>query len=170
MRDVSLDVHHGECLGLIGRNGSGKTTLLKTISGVIEPDEGEVWTDGRITALHPGAGFRPDLSGMDNIYLNGSVLGLTRREILAARLRSRLKEGKLAEAQQLLDEFRQLQTQANLRRDLEQFRQQSRSPDRLTQTRIDKLLADAQKILLLKPLSDELLTQLTRELSAARSK
>lgn len=80
---VSLDVCEGESVGLIGRNGAGKSTFLRTISGVIEPDRGSVWADGRVTALHPGAGFRQDLSGRDNIYLSGAVLGLSEREIRA---------------------------------------------------------------------------------------
>jgi hypothetical protein len=95
---------------------------------------------------------------------------VARREILATRIRARLKEGKPAEAQQLLDDFRKLETQAELRRDLDLFRQRCSSSDRLTQARIEKLFTDAQKVLLLKPLSDELVTQLTREVAGARSK
>jgi hypothetical protein len=93
---------------------------------------------------------------------------VARREILAARFRARLKEGKLAEAQQLLDAFRKLESRADLNRDLNQYRQRAVAGDKLTQQRIDKLFADAQQMLLLRPLSDELLAQLTRELAAVR--
>jgi hypothetical protein len=94
---------------------------------------------------------------------------VARREILASRFRARLKSGQLAEAQQLLDDFRKMETRQELARDLDQYRQRISSPDRLTQLRIDKLFADAQKLLALRQLSDEMLGQLTRELSAARS-
>ena len=98
----------------------------------------------------------------------GALDLVARREILAARLRARLKEGQLDEAQALLDEFRRLPTQVDLARELDQQRRRVASPDRLTQERIDKLFVDAQQVLVLKPLSDELLNQLTRELSATR--
>jgi len=80
-----------------------------------------------------------------------------------------VKEGKIDEAQRLLDDFRRLETRNELSRDLDRYRQQATSSDKVTQGRIDKLFTEAQKLLLLKPLSDELLAQLTRELSAARA-
>jgi hypothetical protein len=88
---------------------------------------------------------------------------VARREILAARIRARLKEGQLDEAQQLLDEFRRLETRSDLSRDLDAYRQQLTSDDKLTQDRINRLFTEAQKFLLSRPLSDELLSQLTRE-------
>jgi hypothetical protein len=101
--------------------------------------------------------------------LSSRVLDLVaRREILAARIRARVKEKKIDEAQKLLDEFRRLETRADLNRDLDRYRQQVSDGDKLTQARIDRLFTDAQKFLLLKPLSDDLLAQLTREVSAIR--
>ena len=80
--NVSFNVRRGECLGLIGRNGAGKTTLLKLLSGLIKPDRGRIELRGRLGALIAlGAGFNPILTGRENIYVNGSVLGLTRKEI-----------------------------------------------------------------------------------------
>ncbi|MFT3722171.1 MAG: ABC transporter ATP-binding protein [Hyphomonadaceae bacterium] len=79
---VSLELRRGECLGLIGRNGAGKTTLLKMLSGLIKPDKGRIEIRGRVGALIAlGAGFSPILSGRENIYVNGAVLGLSKREI-----------------------------------------------------------------------------------------
>ncbi len=79
---VSFEVRRGECLGLIGRNGAGKTTLLKMINGLIKPDGGRISVRGRVAALIAlGAGFNPILSGRENIYINGSILGLSKREI-----------------------------------------------------------------------------------------
>jgi len=78
---INLDVPLGQSLGLVGPNGSGKSTLLKVIGGILAPNSGRVLTRGRIAALlELGAGFHPDLSGRENIYLNASVLGLTRAE------------------------------------------------------------------------------------------
>lgn len=94
---------------------------------------------------------------------------VARREILAARIRARLKSGQVADAQNLLDDFRKLQTRADLSRDLDQFRQRVITRDSLTQQRIDKLFADAQKLLLMRPLSDDLLGELTREVAAKRA-
>ena len=86
--DVSFELTRGECLGLIGRNGAGKTTLLKMLNGLIKPDKGRIELIGRVGALISlGAGFNPILTGRENIYVNGAVLGLTTREI----------DGKLAE-------------------------------------------------------------------------
>ncbi len=82
LKDINFDLKRGECLGLIGDNGSGKTTLLRLISGIFPPDAGELAVRGRIGALIAlGAGFHPHLSGRENVYLNGSILGMTRDEI-----------------------------------------------------------------------------------------
>ncbi len=80
--DVSFELRRGECLGLIGRNGAGKTTLLKMLNGLIKPDHGRIEMRGRVGALIAlGAGFNPLLTGRENIYVNASVLGLTKREV-----------------------------------------------------------------------------------------
>lgn len=82
LRDIDLDVEEGTTLGLIGHNGSGKSTLLKCIAGLLQPTGGEIRTAGRIAALlELGAGFHPELTGRENVYLNASILGLSRREI-----------------------------------------------------------------------------------------
>lgn len=82
LRDVDFEVARGETLGLIGPNGSGKSTLLQLIARIILPDRGTVTIDGRVAALlELGAGFNPDLSGRENIFLNSSILGFGRREI-----------------------------------------------------------------------------------------
>ncbi len=82
LRDVSFHIKPGDHVGLIGRNGAGKSTTLKLISRIIQPTRGKITVNGRVTALlELGAGFHPDLSGRDNISLNGAVMGLSRREI-----------------------------------------------------------------------------------------
>jgi ABC-2 type transport system ATP-binding protein len=81
LRDVMFDVPEGHTWGLIGANGSGKSTLLKIIGGILRPTEGRVATRGRIAALlELGAGFHPELTGRENVYLNASILGLSRKE------------------------------------------------------------------------------------------
>jgi ABC-2 type transport system ATP-binding protein len=81
LRDVSATIEQGSSLGLIGHNGSGKTTLLKCIAGILRPSEGTIRTRGRMAALlELGAGFHPELTGRENVYLNSAFLGLSRRE------------------------------------------------------------------------------------------
>ncbi|GIG25983.1 ABC transporter ATP-binding protein [Cellulomonas denverensis] len=81
LRDVSAQIESGTTVGLIGPNGSGKSTLLKTIGGIIQPTSGQVRLRGRLAALlELGAGFHPDLTGRENVYLNASILGLSREE------------------------------------------------------------------------------------------
>jgi len=78
---VSFEVQQGESIGLMGLNGSGKSTLLKLINGTMRPDKGEVLTRGRIAGLiATGAGFHPQLTGRENVYLNAAILGMTERE------------------------------------------------------------------------------------------
>ena len=80
--DVTFDVHQGETVALLGFNGSGKSTLLKLISGVLRPDGGRIRTRGRVAGLiEVGAGFHPDLTGQENVFLNGAILGMTRKQI-----------------------------------------------------------------------------------------
>ena len=82
VRHVSLEIEPGEAIALVGHNGSGKSTLLKTIAGVLMPDEGEVLVQGRISPMiELGAGFDPELSGRDNIFLNGALLGFSRKQM-----------------------------------------------------------------------------------------
>lgn len=82
LRDVSFTMRRGETVALLGRNGSGKSTALKLIAGVMAPTEGRVWVGGRVSPLiELGAGFHPDLTGRENVHLNGSILGMTGREI-----------------------------------------------------------------------------------------
>ena len=82
LQDVNVDINQGETFGILGRNGCGKSTLLKCVAGILKPTSGEIRVRGSLAAmLELGAGFQPDLSGRDNIFLNGSLLGLSRSEI-----------------------------------------------------------------------------------------
>jgi len=82
LRNINFDVQKGETIGIIGENGSGKSTLLKILAGIYQPDEGTVEIKGRIASLlELGAGFHEELTGKDNIYLNGSILGLSKKKI-----------------------------------------------------------------------------------------
>ena len=82
LRDVDLDVQRGEAVGVVGRNGAGKSTLLKLLTRIAEPTTGVIRTRGRVGALlEVGTGFHPELTGRENVYLNGAILGMTRKEI-----------------------------------------------------------------------------------------
>jgi ABC-type polysaccharide/polyol phosphate transport system ATPase subunit len=84
VRDLSLSLRRGESLGLVGRNGAGKTTTLRLLAGISRPSRGRVRTHGRVASLlNVGAGFHPELSGRENVFLNGVILGLSRQEVRA---------------------------------------------------------------------------------------
>jgi lipopolysaccharide transport system ATP-binding protein len=82
LKNVSLDVQQGEVVGIIGRNGAGKSTLLKILSRITEPTTGRILLQGRVASLlEVGTGFHPELTGRENIFLNGAILGMKRREV-----------------------------------------------------------------------------------------
>ncbi len=157
----SLTIPRGDSHGLetlVVKNGRQLLARLplvpgyeETLTAYLVDDDGRLAAEGYVEAL------------------SSRVIDLVaRREILAAQIRARVKDGKHDEAQKLLDDFRRLSSRTDLTRDLDQFRQQVATGDKTTQERIDRVFADAQKLLLLKPLSDDLLAQLTREVAAAR--
>ena len=85
LRDIDLEIPAGSFFGLIGHNGSGKSTLLRLMAGIHRPTEGTIEATGRLSALlELGSGFHPDLTGRENVYLNGAMLGLTRRQMAAS--------------------------------------------------------------------------------------
>ena len=82
LKDVSFDVHHGDVIGIIGRNGAGKSTLLKIFSRITEPSHGRIIINGRVASLlEVGTGFHPDLTGRENVFLNGTILGMRKAEV-----------------------------------------------------------------------------------------
>lgn len=84
VRDITFDVPAGSTFGLIGSNGSGKSTLLKCLARILTPDEGSIVPKGKVAALlEVGSGFHPELTGRENVYLNGSILGMSKREVRA---------------------------------------------------------------------------------------
>ena len=86
LHDVSFEVARGETFCVIGENGSGKSTLLQLVAGILQPSSGTIEVNGRVSALlELGAGFNPEFTGRDNVYLNGAILGLSTREIDAHR-------------------------------------------------------------------------------------
>ena len=83
LKDINISLEHGECLGIYGPNGSGKTTIIKLIASVTYPNNGEVTVNGRVAPLiSVGAGFHPDLTGRENIYMNGTIIGMKIKEII----------------------------------------------------------------------------------------
>ena len=82
LKQVSFDIARGSTFGIIGSNGSGKSTLLKCLTGILTPDDGEIIVDGKVAALlELGSGFHPDLSGRENVFLNGAILGMSQKEL-----------------------------------------------------------------------------------------
>ena len=82
LRGISFDIEKGDILGIVGKNGSGKSTLLKLITKIIYPDSGSIKINGKVSSLiELGAGFHPDMTGRENIYINASIYGLTKKEI-----------------------------------------------------------------------------------------
>jgi len=83
LRNISFEVYEGECFGIIGKNGAGKSTILSLILGVIKPDKGRIYVKKKVSALlELGAGFHPDLTGKENIILNGVLLGMRKRKVI----------------------------------------------------------------------------------------
>jgi ABC-2 type transport system ATP-binding protein len=84
LKDVSFEIKKGEFFGIVGRNGSGKSTLLKILAGIYQPTSGKIYTQGKLVPfIELGVGFNPELTGRENIYLNGAMLGFTKKEIMA---------------------------------------------------------------------------------------
>ena len=82
LKGINLEVKKGEALGIIGANGAGKSTLLKILSRVTAPTEGDIWLNGRVASmLEVGTGFHGELTGRENIYMNGAILGMTKKEV-----------------------------------------------------------------------------------------
>ena len=86
LKDLNFSINQGDAVGIIGKNGAGKSTLLKTLCRIYEPSSGTINTNGRIaTLIEIGAGFHPEFTGRENIYLNGSILGLEKSQIKAIK-------------------------------------------------------------------------------------
>ena len=84
LKDISFEIKKGEFFGIVGRNGSGKSTLLKILAGIYQPSKGKVYTKGKLVPfIELGVGFNPELTGRDNVYLNGAILGFSEKEIEA---------------------------------------------------------------------------------------
>src|SRR5438552_1199579 len=83
LNNISFEIKQGEFFGIVGRNGSGKSTLLKLLAGIYAPDQGEIALNGKLTPfIELGVGFNPELSGRENVFLNGALLGFSRKEML----------------------------------------------------------------------------------------